>query len=285
MLSLISKNSLSAYAQNWTCQDVGTLLVLCRADSLACTIAGCELPTNADSLCQAYEPSCPSAAEFSQPCICATTTITPYPTAAASTPTPGYATCGSLGQSCCGIIPPLTCDYPYVPSDPTVPLSCVCQVAPTDSPLPDPNCGDWMEPCCTGTAEITLGYQCDPSNDLVTSDVEGVCICVSVHAGESSDIFCPDGVSIKTALGCIPVGSGTNFSAWILRLAIPAGGVVAFIVILIASLQLILSAGDPGKIQAAKGLLTAAISGLVLIILSIFILNLIGFKIFKIPGF
>jgi hypothetical protein len=44
------------------------------------------------------------------------------------------------------------------------------------------------------------------------------------------------------------------------------------------------SAGDPKKLQAGKELLTAAISGLLLLIFSVFILRIIGVEILNIPG-
>jgi len=45
------------------------------------------------------------------------------------------------------------------------------------------------------------------------------------------------------------------------------------------------SAGDPKKLQAGQEQLTSAVTGLVLVIFSIFILKVIGVDIFKLPGF
>jgi len=44
------------------------------------------------------------------------------------------------------------------------------------------------------------------------------------------------------------------------------------------------SYGTPEKIQAAKELLTASFGGLLLIIFSVYILQLIGVSILRIPG-
>jgi hypothetical protein len=44
------------------------------------------------------------------------------------------------------------------------------------------------------------------------------------------------------------------------------------------------SGGDPRKAKAAKELLTSAIAGLLMIIFSVYILDLIGIRILNIPG-
>jgi len=48
--------------------------------------------------------------------------------------------------------------------------------------------------------------------------------------------------------------------------------------------MIITAAGDKRKLQGGKELLTAAVSGLFLIIFSVFILDLIGIRILRIPG-
>ena len=63
------------------------------------------------------------------------------------------------------------------------------------------------------------------------------------------------------------------------------GGGIAFLLILVAGFMIITSQGSPDKIQAGKELLTSAIAGLLLIIFSVFILELIGVDILEIPGF
>jgi len=93
------------------------------------------------------------------------------------------------------------------------------------------------------------------------------------------------GTGINTAIGCIPVASSEDFIGFILRWAIGIGGGIAFLLILIAGFQIMTSQGSPDKLQAGKELLTSAIVGIILIIFSIFILELIGVDILGIPGF
>ena len=61
-----------------------------------------------------------------------------------------------------------------------------------------------------------------------------------------------------------------------------AGG-IAFLLMLYAGFTIVTSSGDPQRLQGGKELLTAAISGLLLIIFSIFILRVVGIQILAIP--
>ncbi|OGM13139.1 hypothetical protein A2V80_03440 [Candidatus Woesebacteria bacterium RBG_16_39_8b] len=72
---------------------------------------------------------------------------------------------------------------------------------------------------------------------------------------------------------------------FILRWGIGIAGGIAFILIIVAAFQITTSSGDPKKLQAGRELLTSAIAGLVLLILSALILRIIGVNILNIPGF
>jgi hypothetical protein len=89
---------------------------------------------------------------------------------------------------------------------------------------------------------------------------------------------------INTAIGCIPITSTTSFLVFILPWALGVGGGTAFVLIIVAGFLFMTSAGDPRKVRAAKELLVSAISGLVMIIFSVYILDLIGIRILRIPG-
>lgn len=87
---------------------------------------------------------------------------------------------------------------------------------------------------------------------------------------------------IDTAIGCIPVlnnDNGTAFMAFVLRWAVGVGGGIAFLLILYAGFMLMTSTGNPERIKAGQELLTSAISGLILLIFSVFILKFIGIDI------
>jgi len=90
---------------------------------------------------------------------------------------------------------------------------------------------------------------------------------------------------IKTALGCIPANDLNALVAWILGKVIFIATGIAFILLVIGALQILTSAGNPEKVKAGSELLTSTISGLLLIILSLFLLKLIGVDILHLPGF
>lgn len=95
---------------------------------------------------------------------------------------------------------------------------------------------------------------------------------------------CFDGGGAWTGIGCLGGDSPTAFIASFIKIATGIGGGIAFLLILFSGFQTMMSAGNPEKLHAAKELMTAAISGLLLIIFSVFLLKLIGVDILAIPG-
>jgi hypothetical protein len=91
--------------------------------------------------------------------------------------------------------------------------------------------------------------------------------------------------TIESAIGCIPVGDTTSFMGWILGWAIGVGGGIAFLLIVYASIMIMTSQGDPTRLKAGQELLTSAISGLIMLIFSVFILKFIGIDILGIGQF
>lgn len=81
---------------------------------------------------------------------------------------------------------------------------------------------------------------------------------------------------IDTAIGCIPVENTNEFMGWILGWAIGVGGGIAFLLIVYASFMIMTSQGNPERLKAGQELLTSAISGLIMLIFSVFILKFIG---------
>ncbi|OGM21160.1 hypothetical protein A2714_03100 [Candidatus Woesebacteria bacterium RIFCSPHIGHO2_01_FULL_38_9] len=89
---------------------------------------------------------------------------------------------------------------------------------------------------------------------------------------------------LYTAIGCIPITNKNDFAEFILGWAIGIAGGIAFLLIIYAAFLVITSAGNPQRLQAGKELLTAAISGLLLLLFGVYILRLIGVRILNIPG-
>lgn len=63
----------------------------------------------------------------------------------------------------------------------------------------------------------------------------------------------------------------------IIRAALSLAGAVALFMIIYSGIRLVTSAGDPKGVQAARGTLTWAIVGLVVVLLSFFIINIIAY--------
>lgn len=86
-----------------------------------------------------------------------------------------------------------------------------------------------------------------------------------------------------TALGCIPT-EPMDLVKWLFPYLLGFGGLAAFGLIVFSGFQLMTSSGDPQKIQGAKETITSAVTGLIFIILSLFLLRLIGVDILGLPG-
>lgn len=89
---------------------------------------------------------------------------------------------------------------------------------------------------------------------------------------------------VPTGLGCIPT-QPDNLVRWILKYAILMGGGIAFLLSVWGGITILLAAGNPEKINEGKEIIGSAITGLMFIILSVFLLRLIGFDILQLPDF
>lgn len=91
---------------------------------------------------------------------------------------------------------------------------------------------------------------------------------------------------IDTAIGCINVLGGKDaFVGQLLGWAIGVGGGIAFLLIVYAGFMIMTSSGNPERLKAGQELLTSAISGIILLIFSVVVLNLIGVNILNLGAF
>lgn len=89
--------------------------------------------------------------------------------------------------------------------------------------------------------------------------------------------------TLNTALGCIPYDE--RFAGALLGFLAGISGGVALVIMLMGVFQMMTSAGDPQKLQKGKELFTSAIVGLLVIIFSVTLLNVIAGDIIQLPGF
>lgn len=91
-------------------------------------------------------------------------------------------------------------------------------------------------------------------------------------------------VSIHTAVGDIST-TQNGFVKWILGFALSISGGILLILLILAGYKLMASQGDPEKIKEAREGVTSAVIGLLFIIFSLVILEVIGINILNLPGF
>lgn len=95
--------------------------------------------------------------------------------------------------------------------------------------------------------------------------------------------FCDDyRQEIRTGLGCIPTDASA-IVAWVLRFSLGIGGGAALLLMSFSGIQIMTSQGDPEKLNEGKERFTSALIGLVFIILSVFLLRIIGVDILGTP--
>lgn len=140
-------------------------------------------------------------------------------------------------------------------------------------------CDDPEETCCPGGQGI---LRCDTSKLPLYCNLEA-----RPAKCEVQKTFCTlreGGIGIDTAVGCIPIRNQTEFVGFILRWAIGIGGGIAFLLLIFAGFQIVTSSGNPERLKAGQQLLISAISGIILLVFSVFILKTIGVDILGIPG-
>ncbi|MDD3998671.1 MAG: hypothetical protein PHR98_01030 [Candidatus Shapirobacteria bacterium] len=143
---------------------------------------------------------------------------------------------------------------------------------------------------CDGYRRVTTD-NCDSGKYAICGG-QGSNIVCSCHANLPTTVpvnslgqnnLCIDGVSVDTALGCIPVKMD-KFIAWLLPILFSISGGIAFLLMVYGFILITTSNGDPKAIQGARETITSAIIGLLISIFAIFILRLIAVDILKIPG-
>lgn len=105
-----------------------------------------------------------------------------------------------------------------------------------------------------------------------------------ISFAQTQAVPCPNGVC-DTAIGQIDANNTAGIIQIIFRFVVAIAGTGAIILLLIGGYRIMMSRGDKEKLQNARDTITSAILGLVFIILSLIILQIIGVDILQLPGF
>ena len=106
------------------------------------------------------------------------------------------------------------------------------------------------------------------------------------HYGKTVFAYDPlttDKAHVKSALGDIPIDINA-LAQWFFTNMLGIIGAIALLLMVFASFKILASSGDPNKIKEGRETFTSVISGLIFIILSLFLLKFIGIDILYIPG-
>lgn len=94
---------------------------------------------------------------------------------------------------------------------------------------------------------------------------------------------CANGGGMWTGLACVPLSLNNFIMNFLMTLGIGLGGLIALLCIIYSAFMMQTSQGNPEKVKKAQQLLMSCITGLMLIIFSVFILRLVGVNILRIP--
>lgn len=188
----------------------------------------------------------------------------------------------SIANAACGIrVPGGTCDGATNPNNAvTCPATTtICCDSQQECPQPEE-----LEPGTKwGACLIGVSPNCGPGLVCNSSN-----ICVEVKAGapvvgtaEKVGRGCPSG-SVNTAIGCISYTTANDTTAFFIRWGLGIAGGIALLTIGFASYRIATSQGDPRRLQGGQELLLSAIGGLLMIMLSVFLLRFIGINLLNI---
>lgn len=124
-------------------------------------------------------------------------------------------------------------------------------------------------------------------NKLIISGITFILMLLfaySISFAQTPTEVCKGGVC-DTAIGQINATSTVGIIEIIFRNVVAIAGVSAVILLLIGGYRIMMSKGDKEKLQNARETITSAVLGLVFIVLSLVILQIIGVDILHIPLF
>lgn len=171
-------------------------------------------------------------------------------------------------------------------------LSCTCDHPNDTTP------GNNGFTCVGGANNTTSSHDTCQSNEVCTGNTGSATCKASTAAGTAATPVpisyppppCDSGTltggcgSVTTAFGSWSTDPA-KFVTSLMSILMSIAGSIAVLLIIASGYTMIMSQGDPEKIQGAKERLTAAIIGLLFLIFSVVILEIIGVNLLHLPGF
>ena len=123
-----------------------------------------------------------------------------------------------------------------------------------------------------------------PLEDPSTSSMELTELCGNIDDSDGKCASCASGGGLWTAVGCLPTNV-EKLAPKLIGIMMGIGGLLLTIRILVAGAQIIFSSGDASALNKARTSIINSIIALLFIIFGATFLQIIGVKIFDIPGF
>lgn len=140
--------------------------------------------------------------------------------------------------------------------------------------------------CLSGDGTYIEGIK-DDKYACVSSYPNIQCMSLLNNSSESEFGKCVEcmekGKGVWTAIGCLYSDLQKTINEQLFGLLIGIGGVSVLGCIIFAAFRMQTSAGNPEQVKAAQDMATSCITGLIIIIFSVFILRVIGVDIIRIP--
>jgi len=165
------------------------------------------------------------------------------------------------------------------------PASAACGLSTTPCPFScayQGTSGQAVTSCCSDAGSCNQFKTLQAGSRGNTSGGSGSTVNSSGKLNVNPEDGCSGG--INTALGCIPYET-KGFSTSLLSFLIGVVGLVALVVMLIATFMIMTGGSNPEQVKKGKELFTGGVTGILFIIFSVTLLRIIAGDIIQLPGF
>lgn len=166
---------------------------------------------------------------------------------------------------------------------------------PTATPFPTPTEPSYCytRPCNEGSCEGNC-INCKrcmgtPVPTMITLKPDYRSICNQLNTESGFRDKCNRCVATEkhmwTAIGCVPMDYSIIIRDYVFTVGLGIAGGIAFLYFLYGTFLVLTCAGNHEQLEQAKQIIMSALSGLLLIIFSVFLLKFIGVDVLRLPGF